>query len=70
MDEVLGVRKRDGSRAVELRNLRISELSGVDHPAHGTPDWLLLKAAETKVEKRCARGWGERLVAGQTIRFR
>ena len=69
MDEVLyGVRKRDG-RGIELRNIRISELSGVDVPANGVPDWLLLKAAERRVEKRSSRSWGHRVVAGHTIRF-
>jgi hypothetical protein len=30
--------------------MQISELSGVDDPAHGVPDWLLLKAA-TEIEE-------------------
>ena len=47
LDEVLGIRKRDGGhgRGAELRSMEISELSGVDSPAHGIDDWLLLKTA-------------------------
>lgn len=105
--ELLGLRKREDGRGAELRSLRISELSAVDDPAHGCPDWILMKsaspartqsrleryfpgfeqlsldearqlrdllrdepdAAEEFLQKRASRSWGQRLVAGQTIRF-
>ncbi|MDQ3993486.1 MAG: hypothetical protein M3265_01655 [Actinomycetota bacterium] len=70
MDEVLGLRKRDGSPGLELRSMRIEELSAVDHPAHGIADWLLITAADRAVEKR-AGGWGRQLAAGSIsgVRF-
>jgi hypothetical protein len=71
-EEALGLRKRDGTRTTrgtELRSMHIDELSGVDEPAHGFPDWLLLKATRHSAAARDVC-WGQRLVAGETIRFR
>jgi hypothetical protein len=53
LHEVLGVRKRSGH--TELRDIVVSELSAVDHPASGFPDWLLMKAAESDPDARLLR---------------
>jgi hypothetical protein len=47
LHEVLGMKKRDDyTRGVELRGIRVEELSAVDSPAHGFDHFLLVKASE------------------------